>query len=118
MLSDKNSSLIKVTQKTFSYKLLLKSIEFCRKTESGIWQLSVHHPKAHTPITLTNVTVRDVPEKPFDNIELVLYFSAEINGIRSMIESEPCVLHIKGPHGFIATAEVDNGTLLDQIEMV
>lgn len=108
----------KITQKTFSYKLLLKSIEFCRKAELGIWQLSLHHPKAHTPLTLTNVTVREISKNTFRNIELVLYFSAEVIGIRSIIESEPCVLHIKGPHGFVATAELDNGTLLDQIDMV
>lgn len=106
----------KVTHKTFSFKLTLKTIEFCRKAELGIWQLSWHHPKAHTPLIISNVTLREITHNAFDNTELVLYFSAEVDGIRSVIESEPCVLHIKGPHGFIASAELDNGTLLDQID--
>lgn len=118
MINTNRSEPTKTAPKTFSYKLWLKTIEFCRKAELGIWQLSLHHPKAHSPLTLTNVTVRENMDKPFDNVQLVLYFSAYTTLIRGLIESEPCVLHIKGPHGFVATAELDNGTLLDQIAMV
>lgn len=105
----------KVTPKTFSYQLTLQQVRFTRKVEPGIWQVSLHHPKAHTPIALLNISVRETSTaSTFENVTVELLFSFAASGIRSVIESEPCVLNIKGPHAIFATAELDNGTLLGQ----
>lgn len=102
---------------SFSYTLKLLEIDFNQSPEPGIWQLSLHHPKAHTPITLINITL--VPPKcngkvSIENVEIVLYFSAEVQYVHDIIASEPCQLQIRGPRGAYATAEIDNVSLLAQ----
>ena len=81
--------------------------------------LRLHHPKAHTPLSITNVIVKaasDVSDQfAIENIEKVLYFSAETDHILELIESESSVLSIRGPRRAWATAELDNSRLLAQV---
>lgn len=107
----------RITAHTFSYLLHLQKVRFTRKTDDEIWQVCLNHPKAHTPISLVNVSVRaseDSSTTTIDNVSVELLFSCDPAGIRGVIASEPCVLSIKGPHAMIATAELDNATLLAQ----
>lgn len=102
---------------TFSYKLRLQTIKFTKKPATGIWQLSLHHPKAHTPLTLTNVDVKEIGSDniAMEDVDIQLYFSAEPEHILEVIGSEPCVLNIKGPRNLFTTAELNNGALLAQV---
>lgn len=106
------SAAVRNTANTFSYLLHLQQVRFTRKADVGIWQVSLHHPKAHTPVALVNILVRGTTT--IDNVSIELLFSFEPTGIRAVIASEPCVLNIKGPHAMFATAELDNATLLAQ----
>lgn len=49
------------------------------------------------------------------NEHIELYFTADAQHINDLIESEPCVLTVKGPRGALATAEIDNAVLLAQV---
>lgn len=49
------------------------------------------------------------------NEHIELYFTTNAEHINDLIESEPCVLTVKGPRGASATAEIDNATLLAEV---
>lgn len=118
-ISERQSIDMKFVPRTYCYKLLIQKVQFSKKPSTGIWQMSLHHPKAHTPLTLLNIDIRELPEfaeNIFEDIEIALYFSASSESIEKLIESEPCVLNIKGPHGAFATAELDNEVLLAQVK--
>lgn len=106
-----------MVHRTFSYRLRLQTIKFSKKPATGIWQLSLHHPKAHTPLTLTNVDVKEIGSDnvAMADVEIQLYFSAEPEHIAEVIGSEPCVLNVKGPRNVFATAELNNDALLAQV---
>lgn len=127
LLSSRPPSAVgRTNANTFSYRLHLQQVRFTRKADVGIWQVSLHHPKAHTPVALVNISVRAHAQDAtaatscagttttIDNVSVELLFSFESTGIRTVIASEPCVLNIKGPHAMFATAELDNATLLAQ----
>lgn len=126
-------SATKTIPRTFSYKLMLQEIAFNQIPEAGVWQIrymeyigvhnkkfhtfiiivcSLHHSKAHNPLARLNISLKN-PKIANEHIEL--YFTADAQHINELIESEPCVLTVKGPRGALATAEIDNATLLAQV---
>lgn len=78
---------------------MLQNVKFSRRPEVGIWQISLHHPKADTPFTLANVQLADVCSNlvEFKDLELVLFFASNTDEILNLIISEPCTISINGP---------------------
>jgi hypothetical protein len=89
---------------TFCFYLQVHSIKFDEirpfDADTGIYQISLYHPKAETRLVQQNIEVGAPTD--LQELALSLYFSAEHTSILSIIRSEYCTLTIKGPRGVYA----------------
>jgi hypothetical protein len=111
----------------FIYTLNLKSINFnAFKPSKGIWQISLMCENSNIQRTFVNCEILedDIIDNcmiKFNEINLKLYFVAEMNKISEMINSiDVCTLCVKGPHNFINQANLNcksfmsNGNIEDE----
>ncbi|XP_039451406.1 centrosomal protein of 120 kDa [Culex pipiens pallens] len=100
--------------RTFSYNLLLQSIRFNARPSSGIWQLSLFHPKADTPLTKITMELTTIESDTleFPNLQLSLYFSTLPDHVLETITAERSKLSLHAPHGLAGYARLDNQSLV------
>ncbi|XP_055541997.1 centrosomal protein of 120 kDa [Wyeomyia smithii] len=100
--------------RTFGYHLLVKSVRFNARPSPGIWQFSLYHPKADTPLTKVTMELNTIGSETLDfaDLQLKLYFSALPDRVLELITSDCSKLTISGPHGLFCFARVDNQSLV------
>uniref|UniRef100_A0A8D8FY65 Centrosomal protein of 120 kDa n=1 Tax=Culex pipiens TaxID=7175 RepID=A0A8D8FY65_CULPI len=100
--------------RTFSYNLLLQSIRFNARPSSGLWQLSLFHPKADTPLTKITMELTTIESDTleFPNLQLSLYFSTLPDHVLETITAERSKLSLHAPHGLAGYARLDNQSLV------
>uniref|UniRef100_A0A8D8KJ51 Centrosomal protein of 120 kDa n=1 Tax=Culex pipiens TaxID=7175 RepID=A0A8D8KJ51_CULPI len=100
--------------RTFSYNLLLQSIRFNARPSSGLWQLSLFHPKADTPLTKITMELATIASDTleFPNLQLSLYFSTLPDHVLETITAERSKLSLHAPHGLAGYARLDNQSLV------
>ncbi|EDS32124.1 conserved hypothetical protein [Culex quinquefasciatus] len=100
--------------RTFSYNLLLQSIRFNARPSSGLWQLSLFHPKADTPLTKITMELATIESDTleFPNLQLSLYFSTLPDHVLETITAERSKLSLHAPHGLAGYARLDNQSLV------
>lgn len=101
---------------TYSLNLILASIKFTRRPDFGIWQISLHHPKAEIQHTIAKIEMTETNETliEFNNFELTLYFTSYPDKILNLIDSESCSIIVNGPRSITARAEIDNNNILNK----
>ncbi|XP_055606169.1 centrosomal protein of 120 kDa [Uranotaenia lowii] len=100
--------------RTFSYNLLVKNIRFNLRPSPGLWQLSLYHPRADTPLTKISIELESVPSETIDfsQLQLQLLFSSLPDRVLETITAESSKLTLNGPHGLFGFARVDNASLV------
>ncbi|XP_058824119.1 centrosomal protein of 120 kDa [Topomyia yanbarensis] len=100
--------------RTFGYNLLLQSIRFNARPSPGLWQLSLYHPKADTPLTKVTLELNSIESDTleFPNLQLQLYFSSLPDLVLETITSDSSKLTLNGPHGLFGFARLDNQSLV------
>ncbi|XP_058454024.1 centrosomal protein of 120 kDa [Malaya genurostris] len=100
--------------RTFGYNLLVQNIRFNTRPSAGLWQLSLYHPKADTPLTKMTLELASVESETleFSKLQLQLYFSSLPDLVLETITSESSKLTLNGPHGLFGFARLDNQSLV------
>ncbi|XP_055638228.1 centrosomal protein of 120 kDa-like [Toxorhynchites rutilus septentrionalis] len=100
--------------RTFSYNLLLQSVRFNVRPSTGMWQLSLHHPRADTPLTKVTLELTTIESETleFSNLQLRLYFSSLTDLVLETITAESSKLTLHGPHDLYGFARLDNQSLV------
>ncbi|XP_053697013.1 centrosomal protein of 120 kDa [Sabethes cyaneus] len=100
--------------RTCAYHLFVQSVRFNARPSGGLWQLSLYHPKADTPLTKVTLELNTIESNTLDfpNLQLQLYFSALPDRVLEPITSDCSKLTLSGPHGLFCFARVDNQSLV------
>lgn len=75
---------------------------------------SLLHENADNPMTIRNIEISElnVDQICFEDLDLKLCFSTYSQRLMQLIQAKSCLLSLKGPKGFHASAELDNANVL------
>lgn len=75
---------------------------------------SLHHGNADNPMTIRNIEISElnVDQICFEDLNLQLCFSTYAHRLMELIQAKSCLLTLKGPKDFHASAELDNANVL------